>query len=106
MQTVPFKLVTIVAERIVRDRLLEAIYRLGATGHTITDVLGEGTRGVRASAWEGANVKIEAVVTPAVADSIVDHVAATYFEHHSVIVYLQDVQVVRGSKYAPDNERA
>ena len=106
MQTVPYRLVTIVAERVVRDRLLAAIHRLGATGHTVTDVRGEGARGGRSTTREGASVKIEAVVTADVAERIAGHVAERYFEHFSVIVYLQDVEVLRGSKYAPQNEEA
>ena len=106
MQTVTYRLVTVVAERTVRDRLLSAIHDLGATGHTIADVQGEGSRGVSAAGWTGASVKIETIVPPDVADRIVAHVAERYFAHHSVIVYLQDVEVVRGSKYAPHNDRA
>ncbi|WP_420455115.1 P-II family nitrogen regulator [Rubrivirga sp.] len=105
MQTVPHRLVTIIAERAIRDRLLDAVHTLGATGHTISDVQGEGSRGVRA-ARGGPSVKIEAIVPAAVADRIAAHVAERYFAHHSVIVYLQNVEVLRGSKYAPQNEGA
>ena len=105
MQTVPHRLVTIIAERAVRDRLLDAVHRLGATGHTIADVQGEGSRGARA-ARGGPSVKIETIVPAAVADRIAEHVAERYFAHHSVIVYLQHVEVLRGSKYAPHNEGA
>ena len=105
MQTVPHRLVTVIAERVLRDRLLDAVHRLGATGHTISDVQGEGSRGVRA-ARGGPSVKIETIVPAAVAEQIAAHVAERYFAHHSVIVYLQDVQVLRGSKYAPHNEEA
>ena len=104
MPFVAQRLVTVIAERTVRDRLLSAIHRLGATGHTISNVQGEGTRGMSSAGWTGQNVKIEAVVTPDVADAIVTYVAETFFEHHSVIVYLQNVDVVRGSKYAPHND--
>ena len=103
MQTVPHRLVTIIAERAIRDRLLDAVHRLGATGHTIADVDGEGSRGTRA-ARGGPSVKIEAIVTPPVAERIAAHVAERYFEHYSVIVYLKDVDVLRGSKYAPHND--
>ena len=106
MHTVTYRLVTVVAERSVRGRLLDAIHRLGATGHTIQDVQGEGSRGLHGATWERPSVKIETVVPPDVADRIAQHVAETYFRHHSVIVYLQDVQVLRGSKYAPQNEEA
>ena len=105
MHTVPHRLVTIIAERVLRDRLLDAIHARGATGHTIWDVHGEGSRGVRA-ARGGPSVKIETVVTPDVADRIATHVRDAYFAHYSVIVYLTDVEVLRGSKYAPHNEGA
>lgn len=105
MKTVTYRLVTIVAERSVRDRLLTSIHQLGATGHTLYDVKGEGTRHAGFSR-EAASVKIEVVVSPEVAEKVVDHVAEKYFAHHSVIVYVQDVEVVRGSKYGPHNEEA
>lgn len=106
MQTVTYRLVTIVAERSVRDRLLDALHALGATGHTIADVKGEGSRGARTGVPGVPSVKVETVVPPDVAERIAAHVAERYFAHHSVIVYLQDVEVLRGSKYAPHNERA
>lgn len=99
MDTVTLKLVTLVAERILEEQLVEEIIRLGAKGYTLTDASGRGSRGVRAHEWEGPDVKIEAVVSPEVAERIVNHVAGRYFEHYAVIVYLQSVEVVRGDKY-------
>lgn len=96
---VPRKLVTIIAERILRAGIVEEVRSLGARGFTISDVGGEGSRGVHASEWEGANIKVEMVVTEEVADRIVEHIAAAYFTHHAVIVYVHDISVVRGTKY-------
>lgn len=93
------RLVTIVAERIVKDRLLREIRHLGAKGYSLIEATGSGSRGVRASEWEGHNVKIETVVSPDVAERIVHHVAEHYFQHYAVIVYQQPVEVVRGDKY-------
>jgi nitrogen regulatory protein P-II 2 len=93
------RLVTVIAERVLRNRLIEEIRALGARGFTMTEATGEGSRGVRASEWEGANIRLEIIVAPEVAERIVDHIAATYFEWHAVIVYVQDVDVVRGDKY-------
>ncbi|MGB3543105.1 DUF3240 family protein [Rubrivirga sp.] len=104
MQTVSYRLITIITERGLRDRLIDAVHNLGATGHTHYDVHGEGSRGASGSLRGGPSVKIEAVVTADVADQIVEHVSSKYFAHHSVIVYLQDVEVLRGSKYAPHNK--
>lgn len=99
MHTTTLKLVTVVTERVLEDRLLRAIEALGATGYTLTQATGRGSRGVRASEWEGPDTKIEALVSPAVAEAIVAHVAETFFEYYAVIVYVQDAEVVRGDKY-------
>lgn len=96
---VTLKLVTIVAEHILEDRLLRKILALGAKGYTLTQAAGKGSRGVRASEWEGPDTKIETLVSQDVADRIVDHVADTFFEHYAVIVYVQDAAVIRGDKY-------
>ncbi len=99
MLTVTLKLVTIVAERVLQERLLRELKELGARGYTLTEVSGEGSRGVRASEWEGHNVKIETIVSTEVADRIIEHIASHYFQHYAVIVYAQPVEVVRGDKY-------
>ncbi len=99
MLTVTLKLVTIVAERVLQERLLRELKELGARGYTLTEVSGEGSRGVRASEWEGHNVKIETIVSPQVADRIIEHIAEHYFQYYAVIVYAQPVEVVRGDKY-------
>lgn len=99
MHTIPLKLVTIITERILEDRLLRALDRLGSKGYTLTQATGRGSRGVRASEWEGPDTRIETLVSPEVADAIVAHVAETFFEHYAVIVYVQDAEVVRGEKY-------
>lgn len=99
MQRKALKLVTIVAEAILENQLLDDLRHLGATGYSIGQVRGEGSRGVRASEWEGSNIRIEAIVSPATAEAILDHVARTYFEHYAVIAYTHDVDVVRGEKY-------
>ncbi len=92
-------LVTIITERIFRDDIIEEIKSFGATGYTLTDTTGAGSRGVRASDWEGKNVKIEVVVNKEVGDKIIDAVADKYFENYSVIAYVYPVRVVRGDKY-------
>lgn len=99
MHTVELKLVTLIIERVLKDKVLRDLKKLGAKGWTLTNVSGSGSRGVRASEWEGENLRVEAVVSPVVAEKIVEHVAAKYFEHYAVIVYMENVQVVRGDKY-------
>lgn len=99
MNTVGMKKVTVVAEAVLEQQIVRELRELGAGGYTISGVRGEGSRGVRASEWEGENVKVETLVGAATADRILEHVAAAYFEHYAVIAWVTDVQVVRGDKY-------
>ncbi|MDX1590762.1 MAG: hypothetical protein R3283_02290 [Balneolaceae bacterium] len=99
MKTTTLKLVTIVTERILEDRILRKMIDLGAKGYTLTQATGKGSRGVRASEWEGPDTRIEALVSDEVADGIIGYIADNLFEHYAVIVYVQDAEVVRGDKY-------
>jgi nitrogen regulatory protein P-II 2 len=93
------KKVTIIGERVLKDPLIELLRQHGARGFTLTAVEGEGSRGVRASEWEGRNVCIDTIVTPAVAESLMEAVGDRYFDDFAVIVYASDVDVLRGDKY-------
>lgn len=99
MNTIRLKLVTIIAEAVIEERLLDDLRRLGARGYTILGAQGEGTRGIRASDWETRNVRIETVVSAPVAESILTCLAGEYFDRWAVIGYVSDVDVVRGDKY-------
>ncbi len=99
MRTVPLKRVTIIAEAVLEERLLADLRELGARGYTITEARGEGTRGVRASEWEGKSVKLETLVSAEVAERLLERLAERYFEHYAVVSYVETVEVVRGSKY-------
>ncbi len=99
MELTTVKLVTIISEAILEERILHDLRQLGARGYTVGAVRGEGTRGVHASEWEGKSLRIETLVAPEVAESILQHLAATYFPHFAVIAYMTDVQVVRGEKF-------
>ena len=91
--------VTIIAERVLRDDLIALIKKRGAKGWSLAMVEGEGSRGIRASEWEGRNVQIDTLVSPEVADIIMDEIGARYFKDWSVIVYAADVEVLRKDKY-------
>jgi nitrogen regulatory protein P-II 2 len=99
MQTHALKLVTIIAEPVLEPRLTQELRALGASGFTVVEGRGEGSRGIHAAEIPGINVRIETVVPPEVAERIVDHLTATYFTDYEVIAYLSDVHVVRGDKY-------
>jgi nitrogen regulatory protein P-II 2 len=100
MKTIVLKKVTVIAEALLEERLVREVRQLGARGHTLSEVRGEGSRGVRATDWEGRNVKLETLVSPEVAERILEHVAEAYFAHYAVVAFAENVEVVRGDKYA------
>ena len=99
MNTTSAKRITIIAERLLEDRLVRDLQICGATGYTITDARGAGSRGVRVSEWEGGNIRLETLVSVSVADAILELLHKKYFEHFAVIATLENVEVVRGEKY-------
>lgn len=99
MQTTKLKLVTIIAESILEDRLRRELKQLGARGYTVGQVRGEGTRGIKAIDWEGQNVRIETLVGAEVAERIMAYIAQHYFTDYAVIVYSTDAEVLRSDKY-------
>ncbi|MEM6785351.1 MAG: DUF3240 family protein [Bacteroidota bacterium] len=98
-KTIPLKLVTVVAEYLLRDKLVKEIGKLGVTGFTVTDAEGQGPRGNRAGVYEGRNVRMECVCSPEAATRVLKHLSDYYFEHYAVIAWVQTVEVVRGDKY-------
>ena len=99
MITTPRKMVVIVTEPVLEARLVKELHELGATGWSITDGRGAGSRHAHATDLPGANIRIEVIAPVDIADRIMDHVSALYFTHYSFIAYVMDVAVARGAKY-------
>ena len=94
------KKITIVAERLLKEGLLEILKAEGATGYTLTACEGEGSRGVHASDWEGRNIQIDTIASEATAGRILQAVGDQYMENYAVIAYLSEVTVLRKGKFA------
>lgn len=99
MELITLPLLTIVAEAVLRERLIEELHRAGAKGYTVTDVVGDGSRHIRSGDLPGENVRIETITTHEVADRLLDRLATVYFPHYAIIAFVSDVRVVRGAKY-------
>jgi len=93
------KLITIVAETVLRDRLPRRLLEWGATGFTVCASHGRGSRGTRTGDVPGESVRIEVIVDGEAADRILAGIRDLYFENYAVIAWVTDVQVVRGDKY-------
>lgn len=99
MDLTPLQKVTIISERFLKDDIIDIIKKNKGKGYTMSDAEGEGSRGIRASEWEGKNVKIEVIASKETAINILKAVSSQYFENYAVIVFTQDANVVRGDKY-------
>ena len=101
MELYPLKLVTIVGETLIMEEIAEEGIRIGATGFTLVDVIGKGSRSARnvSFAGEAKTRKLEFVVSADVAVAILTYVSHNYFEHYACIAWESDVSVVRGEQY-------
>ena len=102
MQLYPLKLVSVVGETVIMEDIAEKAMELGATGYTMSEVSGRGSRSARnVAVMTGGSktTKAEFVVPMTVAEKILSHVSHNYFEHYACIAWLSDVQVVRGQEY-------
>ena len=106
MKTTNLILLTIIAEDELESRLIADLKKLGVRGYTVCTVRGEGGHGLRASQWEGENVKIEVIVDSVLADAIGEHIANAYFPHFATILYLLPVQVIREEKFTKPKQPA
>jgi hypothetical protein len=99
MQTETLVLVTVVAEAVVEHRLVRDVAAAGAHGWTVCDARGQGSRGIRASEFEGSNIRLETLVSAEVADRFLEVLARDYFPRYAVVAWTTPAQVVRPAKY-------
>lgn len=93
------KKVTVVCERLLKEKIIDLFKKHGATGWSVALVEGEGSRGNRSADFEGRNAYMETIVSAEQADLIMDEIAETYFTDWAIITYCGDVEVMRGDKY-------
>ena len=94
------RLLTIVTEAALERELLAELDALGVRGYTITDARGKGGRGRRQSDWtQQGNIRIEIVCDPALAEQVATRLRERYYEHYAMILFLQDVNVLRPDKF-------
>ena len=99
MRTVPATLVTIVAEAILRERLVQMALDSGASGYTLVECSGRGSRGLRSTTPVGGrNVRIEVVTSTSAAERLLAR-CSEYFPNYAVVVWTAPVHVVRAEKF-------
>jgi hypothetical protein len=94
------KLLTIICEIDIERKLSDDVMALGAHGYTVTEARGRGTHGERDAAWgPSGNIRMEVICEEAVARAIAAHLEKTYFANFSMVLYMADVEVLRGGKF-------
>ena len=99
VKTLPLKLLVIVAEAVLRDRLVAELKTLGVPGCTLSTAMSWTREGLGSTEYEGPSVRLEVVASPEVTDAIL-LALETYFPTWSVMAWVSDVTVVRAEKYA------
>ncbi len=92
------RLVTVVAEAVLQERLLADLRAWGVEGLTVSRAEGD-PFGSRVGDVEGGFVRIECIVAAATADAVLDGLEAAYLERYKVVAYDHPVRVVRAEKY-------
>ena len=101
MPNVNRKLVTIVTEAALETELRETVEELGASGFTITEARGSGSRGVRDAGWSSSsNIRVEIVCSEDVAERIADRMRQRYYDDYAMILFESDIRVLRRSKFS------
>ena len=95
----------IVTEKVLLKKIAKIIDEAGATGYTVVDAGGKGSRNLRSSGQPSvsdtqSNIKFEVLTRNRdIALKISDEVAAEFFDDYSGIAYLCDAEVLHAHKF-------
>jgi nitrogen regulatory protein P-II 2 len=92
------RLLTVIAESVLEERLLADLKRWGVHGLTTSRAEGD-PFGSRVADISGAFVRFECVVPTEVSERVLTRLAEAYFPRFKVVAYDHAVRVVRAEKY-------
>jgi nitrogen regulatory protein PII len=105
----PAKKLVIITEKILLKKVAKIIEESGATGYTVLETGGKGSRNVRSSGQPNVsdtqvNVKFEVLTNDRVmAEKIADEVAVKFFLDFAGMIYICDAEVLYGHSFCgPD----
>ena len=94
----PLKLVTIIVEALLEDRLLRDLRGIGVPGYTRSEVRGEGRRHIR-DPFEGSNIKLEILASPDLAGRIAALLEERYLPAYAIVAWMTDVEALIAERY-------
>jgi nitrogen regulatory protein PII len=105
------KKLIIITEKLISQGICDIIEANGASGYTIVQAGGKGSRNIRSTPSRASviddfvNMKIEVIVnSDEMAAKIMEDVTEKYFGNYSGIAYLEDVEVLRPIKFDSNKE--
>lgn len=99
MKTNSIKL-TVVTEAVLEAEICQALGDLGASGYTVTDARGAGSRGVRSAGWPtSSSIRIEILCSEEVCESIADYLREKYYKNYAMVLWESNVAVLRPEKF-------
>lgn len=105
----PASQLVIVTEKLLLKKIAKIIDAAGATGYTVIDAGGKGSRNVRSSGQPTvsdtySNIKIEVLTESRdMAEKISDEVAMQFFDDYSGIAYICNAEVLSAHRFCgPD----
>lgn len=105
METYKATRISIIVERYVQDGVADILDSAGATGYSFFEGGGKSGRSHHqlhrpAIVDDFSIVKIEAIISSReVAEQVAERVASEYFDAHSGVIYLHEVEVLRPEKF-------
>lgn len=101
MQTSHLKLVTIITEAALEAEIVKVIEKLGASGYTITNARGKGSRGVRDAGWaNSSNIRVEVICSEELSESLRSYLNENFYDHYAMVVFESNVGVLRKDKFS------
>lgn len=101
----PAKKLVIITEKLLLKKVAQIIDEVGATGYTVLETGGKGSRNMRSSGQPSvsdttSNIKFEVLTDSRdMAEKISDRVAMEFFNDYSGIAYICDAEVLYGHSF-------
>lgn len=94
------QLLTVITEQPLERPLVQCVMEHGASGYTLTEARGQGRRGLRSADFEqGGNIRLEVICEEDIARQIAETLHQKYFDDFAMVLYLQEVDVLRPEKF-------
>lgn len=94
------KLITIIADEALQDRLVLELKSVNVKGYTISEAKGEGINHQHLTSWEGKNIRLESLVSVGKALKIFQIISEKYLEKYPMVIFMNDVEVIRKERFS------